>query len=77
LTGLTLLRLLLLFDLLLCHIFAILPLDLGALAFLNHVLALHRETLGQLLVLEVIVLLEGEDKVEAIAGVVKLAVNIL
>jgi len=77
LTGLTLLRLLLLFDLLLCHIFAILPLDLGALAFLNHVLALHGETLSQLLVLEVIVLLEGEDKVEAIAGVVKLAVNIL
>jgi hypothetical protein len=40
-------------------------------------LALHRETLGKLLVLEVVVLLEGEDKVEAIAGVVKLAVNIL
>jgi hypothetical protein len=77
LTGLALLRLLLLFDLLFCHIFAILPLDLGALALFDHVLALHRETLGQLLVLEVVVLLEGEDKVETIAGVVKLAVDIL
>jgi hypothetical protein len=77
LTRLSLLRLLLLFDLLLCDIFAILPLDLRALALFNHVLALHGETLGKLLVLEVVVLLESEDKVETIAGVVKLAVNIL
>ena len=76
-TGLSFLRLLLLFDLLFCDIFAIFPLDLGALALFNHVLALHGKTLGKLLVLKVVILLESENKVETIAGVVKLAVNIL
>ena len=75
--GLSLLRLLLLLNLLLSDILAILPLDLGALALFNHVLALHGETLGELLILEVVVLLESEDEFETIAGLVKLAVNIL
>jgi hypothetical protein len=77
LAGLSLLRLLLLLNLLLSDILAILPLDLGALALFNHVLALHGETLGELLILEVVVLLESEDEFETIAGLVKLAVNIL
>ncbi len=75
--GLSLLRLLLLLNLLLSDILAILPLDLGALALFNHVLALHGETLGELLILEVVVLLESEDEFKTIAGLVKLAVNIL
>jgi hypothetical protein len=77
LAGLSLLRLLLLLNLLLSDILAILPLDLGALALFNHVLALHGETLGELLILEVVVLLESEDEFKTIAGLVKLAVNIL
>lgn len=76
-TRLSLLCLLLLLDLLLSDILAILPIDLGALALFNHVLALHGETLSEFLILEVVVLLESEDEFETIAGLVKLAVNIL
>lgn len=75
--GLSLLRLLLLLNLLLSDILAILPLDLGAFALFNHVLALHGKILGEFLILEVVVLLESEDEFETIAGLVKLAVNIL
>ena len=74
LAWLALLRLLLLFDLLLRHILAVLPVDLGALALLNHVLVLgHHEGLLDLCVLEVVILLKGEDEVEAVARVVQRA----
>ena len=75
--GLALFRLLLLLDLLFSDIFAIFPLNLGALAFFNHVLSLHCETLSKLLILEVVVLLEGEDEIEAVARIMELALNIL
>jgi len=77
LTGFSLLCLLLLLDLLFCDILTVFPFDLSTFALLDHVLALHCETLGELLILEVIVLLKSEDQVEAIAGVMQFAFNIL
>ena len=68
--GLVLLGLLLLLDLLLSDILAILPLDLSALALLDHVLSSHHEALSQLCILEVVVLLKCEYQVKAVAWVV-------
>ena len=77
LAWLALLGLLLLLNLLLCHILAVLPVDLRALALLYHVLVLgHHEGLLDLGVLEVVVLLEGEDQVEAVARVVQVALDV-
>jgi hypothetical protein len=77
LARLSLLCLLLLLDLLLGHILAIFPLDLGALALLNDVLASHHEALLQRRILKVIVLLKGEGQVEAVAGRVEVARDVL
>lgn len=77
LAWLALLCLLLLLDLLLGYVLAVLPLDLGAVALLDDVLSGHHEALLQLGVLEIVVLLEGEDQVEAVAGGVQLALNVL
>lgn len=77
LAGLSLLCLLLLLDLLLGHVLAVLPLDLGALALLDDVLAGHHECLLELSVLEVVVLLECEGQVEAVADGVQVALDVL
>jgi hypothetical protein len=77
LTWLTLLGLLLLLDLLLSDILAIFPLNFSAFALFNHVLILgHHERLLELSILEVVILLKGEDQVVAIAGVMNDAINI-
>lgn len=77
LAGLTLLCLLLLLDLLLGHVLAVLPLDLSAVALFDDVLSGHDEALLELSVLEVVVLLESEEEVEAVASCVELALNVL
>ncbi len=77
LTWLTLLRLLLLFDLLLCHILAVFPVDLSSLALLDHVLIFcHNKRLLELVILEVVILLECKDHLVAVAGVMQDAFNI-
>ena len=77
LTWLTLLRLLLLFDLLLSHILAVFPVDLSSLALLDHVLIFcHDKRLLELVILEVVILLECKDHVVAVAGVMQDAFNI-
>ena len=77
LTWLTLLRLLLLFDLLLSHILAVFPVDLSSLALLDHVLIFcHNKRLLELVILEVVILLECKDHLVAVAGVMQDAFNI-
>lgn len=73
----SLLWLLLLLDLLLGNIFAVVPLDLNSFTLLNDVLLNKAEALLKSGVLEVIVLLEGENQIEAIAGIVQGAADIL
>lgn len=77
LAWLSLLCLLLLLNLLLCCVFTVVPFDLGAFAFLDDILASHDEAFLKGSILEVVVLLEGEDKVEAKANCVQVALDVL